>query len=254
MGEPPAPSIKGLEGQDNQSGARQLPYSGLFEQGAWSESEDQPSRPSPTSLLIEDPLKGTQRTSYREPERVQAPASTTLLQETPNPLGETPPHRLQNPPFNPPELSARPQTPAPPVLGQIVERISYHLSRGEGRMELDLKPDSLGRLHVQITSDQRGIQAKFIAETAAVREVIETHMDRLRGALEEQGLRVDRLFVQVGENPWRHSRNGMPAPHDQESSAGLGEDSSEMRRIEAEDLRSRHKDAYSQRGTVDLFA
>ena len=121
-------------------------------------------------------------------------------------------------------------------------------------MELDLKPDSLGRLHVEIISDDRGIQAKFVAETSAVREVIQTHMDRLRSALESQGLKVDQLFVQVGENPWGQTRHGMPSFQDPENAAGFGEEGVDVSGIGGKDSRWRNNAAFSDPRALDLFA
>lgn len=145
------------------------------------------------------------------------------------------------------------QSAPPPVIGQVADHMAVHLRRGENRMELNLKPDSLGHLFVEVVSDDKGVQARFVAQTPLARDAISAHLDHLRGALEGQGLRVDQLFVQVGGNPWRQSRQGgssrrkwEPRERAVDETRPSGESIVRMNRWKT--------GALSARGAVDLFA
>ena len=247
-------AVKGVTRQDSQGNNGQPPFPDFSGQENPTKPEEQAVRRNDSSSLAQDFLKEIQQAPEREAVRGREPnLNISAPQDAANPPGEGLGHRTQSSQTSMPEIPVRSQTPPPPVLSQIVERMAYHLTRGDGRMELDLKPDSLGRLHVEIISDDRGIQAKFVAETSAVREVIQTHMDRLRSALESQGLKVDQLFVQVGENPWGQTRHGMPAFQDPENAAGFGEEGVDVSGIGGKDSRWRNNAAFSDPRVVDLF-
>ena len=94
-------------------------------------------------------------------------------------------------------------SPAEPVnkddlFAQIVEKAKVSLNRGNGEMEVNLKPDHLGKLHLKVSVENQLVTAKFVAESQQVKEIIETNLNQLRRDLQDNGIQVDQLMVSVG--------------------------------------------------------
>lgn len=70
---------------------------------------------------------------------------------------------------------------------------------GEGRQEASLRldPPELGNLGVRLVVEDRGVSIQFHSPVPQVREMLEGQSDRLRQALEQQGLTL--VDVNVGE-------------------------------------------------------
>jgi flagellar hook-length control protein FliK len=84
------------------------------------------------------------------------------------------------------------------IFGQIAEKAKLVVSPGMTEMQIQLKPDILGRLNLSVTTENGLITAKFSAESYQVKAIIETNLNSLRNALAEQGVKVDQLVVNVG--------------------------------------------------------
>jgi flagellar hook-length control protein FliK len=84
------------------------------------------------------------------------------------------------------------------LFAQIVENAKLMLAGNHSEMELNLKPDSLGRLQLKIAVENQVVTARFVAESQQVKEIIETNLNQLRDHLRENGLQVDNLTVSVG--------------------------------------------------------
>jgi len=101
------------------------------------------------------------------------------------------------------------QTPYVPrmvhvILGQVVQKARLLVTPGITEMQIQLKPEFLGKLDLSISSENGQVTARFNAENYRVKEVIEANLNQLRDALAEQGVKVDQLQVNVG-TPRDHS-------------------------------------------------
>ncbi|WP_058485157.1 flagellar hook-length control protein FliK [Defluviitalea phaphyphila] len=83
------------------------------------------------------------------------------------------------------------------IIEQMVEYIKVNLAEDITEINLNLKPDYLGKLSLKIVSEKGIMTARFIAENQVVKEVIETNLNQLRDVLEDQGIKVDKLEVFV---------------------------------------------------------
>ncbi len=86
------------------------------------------------------------------------------------------------------------------VFAQIVEKAKVSLDHGNGEMEVNLKPDHLGKLHLKVSVENQLVTAKFVAESQQVKEIIETNLNQLRRNLQDNGIQVDQLMVSVGQH------------------------------------------------------
>ncbi len=106
-------------------------------------------------------------------------------------------------------------TPAPTremqtdVIRQIVQRMTLRTQGGESRMQIHLKPEFLGSVHMQVSTDQHQVMVRMTADSQAVKETIEQHLHVLRSELQQHGLQIDKFDVLVsgdGEG-WKNSQD-----------------------------------------------
>jgi flagellar hook-length control protein FliK len=120
------------------------------------------------------------------------------------------------------------------VFDQIVQRAAVHVKSGQGEVRIDLKPEFMGNVRLQIVTDNQHVTVRILTELPMVRDMIESSIQQLKSDLQQQGLRVDRVEVAVADDPRQHqgrqARNGAGhknpadgavAPAATEISAGL---------------------------------
>jgi hypothetical protein len=81
-------------------------------------------------------------------------------------------------------------------------------ARGASSLRLTLRPASLGTLTIDLSMRGSLLRGRIRTETPAARELILGQLDRLREALEGQGIRVGDLEVQVGPQARRQAGEG----------------------------------------------
>lgn len=86
------------------------------------------------------------------------------------------------------------------VFDQIVQRAAVHLKDNQGEISIDLKPEFLGRVRLQITAENQQVAVRIITELPNVRDLIETGLIQLKSELQSQGLQVERLEVAVADD------------------------------------------------------
>lgn len=84
------------------------------------------------------------------------------------------------------------------LFSQIVEQAKVMVNNGGSEMEVNLKPEHLGRLQLKVTIENEVVTAKFVAESQQVKEIIESNLGQLRRSLQENGIQVDTIMVSVG--------------------------------------------------------
>lgn len=85
------------------------------------------------------------------------------------------------------------------IFSQIVEKAKIMVNNGNSEMELQLKPDTLGKIQLRISIENQLVSAKFIAESEQVKALIESNFADLKQTLNQQGVQVDQLQVSVGQ-------------------------------------------------------
>jgi flagellar hook-length control protein FliK len=89
------------------------------------------------------------------------------------------------------------------IMKQIVNHVKIGMSKEVTSMELQLHPESLGKLDLQVAMKDGNLVAKFITENEAIKNVIEGQLIQLKETLEEQGLKVTSVEVSVAEQGLR---------------------------------------------------
>lgn len=92
-----------------------------------------------------------------------------------------------------------PQTPVntTDVISQIVEQVRVNMNQNSTSMELQLYPEHLGRIQINIISKNGIMTAQIAAETESAKQAIESGLMNLKESFEQQDLKVEAIEVMV---------------------------------------------------------
>ncbi len=96
--------------------------------------------------------------------------------------------------------AAAPQTPEIPALQQIVESVKVIRQHGETEVRLQLRPESLGQVTVQLHMSGSDVSVRLLADTAHAHSLIQENLPQLKAAFAAQGLQVQSLNIDLGHN------------------------------------------------------
>jgi flagellar hook-length control protein FliK len=91
------------------------------------------------------------------------------------------------------------------VIRQIVQRMTLRGERQQSQMVIRLKPDFLGNVRLQVTTEGQQVVVRMDAESAMVKEIVEQNMAHLKAELSQHGLEIQKFDVFVGNDNdgWR---------------------------------------------------
>jgi hypothetical protein len=95
------------------------------------------------------------------------------------------------------ETSSLPKALETDVLSQIVKKAALNLKNGQTQVKIEIKPESLGHIRMQISTENHQVTAKIMAETPLVKEIIENNIHQLKTELQNHGLEIDKFDVDV---------------------------------------------------------
>jgi hypothetical protein len=90
------------------------------------------------------------------------------------------------------------------LFDQIVQRAAVQVKNEQGEMRIDLKPEVLGHVRLQIVTDNQLVTVRILTELPIVRDLIENNIQQLKSDLQQQGLQVERIEVAVADDPRQH--------------------------------------------------
>lgn len=114
------------------------------------------------------------------------------------------------------EAAAQTQSPMPhstmvdamDLIEQINSQIRAVIDNETQSLAMQLHPESLGRMNVELVSRGGQITAQFEAENASVRAALEGHIAELRQSLEQRGLKVENVEVTVATHEFEQNLMG----------------------------------------------
>ena len=107
-----------------------------------------------------------------------------------------------------PEESVQPytsQVDAFDLIDQIAKNVRVTISSAETSMEMQLNPENLGKLYLNISEREGVIRAQITVQNAAVKEALEVQLVELRQSLNQQGIKVDAIEVTVGAHEFEQN-------------------------------------------------
>ncbi len=97
-----------------------------------------------------------------------------------------------------------PQTTMANIVEQVVNHVRIRVLPQTTSMELQLNPESLGRVNLNVTSQNGMATATLTVQNQVAKEALESQITVLRENLESQGLKVDAVEVNVSEFGFKH--------------------------------------------------
>ncbi len=86
------------------------------------------------------------------------------------------------------------------AMEQIVKKAVFFLKNGQTEAKIDLKPEYLGHIRMQVITEQQQVTIRIHAQLQFVKEMIENNLHQLKVDLQQQGLNADRLEVSVSND------------------------------------------------------
>lgn len=83
------------------------------------------------------------------------------------------------------------------IMDQILEYMKIQVKPEMDQLEMQLHPESLGTLRIQLTSKGGEVTAQFHVQNEAVKAAIENQLTVLKDTLREQGVKVEAVEVTV---------------------------------------------------------
>jgi flagellar hook-length control protein FliK len=140
------------------------------------------------------------------------------------------------------------------TLDQIVRKAVIYMRNGQHEAKIDLKPEFLGHVRLQVTTENHQVTVRVLTEFGFVKDMVENNIHQLKADLQQQGLNVDKLEVAV-------SNDSDENKHPQEKT-GLAKD--RQRSVARTNPENREEETREQAGnsglkkagttTVDYFA
>jgi len=86
------------------------------------------------------------------------------------------------------------------VVRQVAQQMASMVRANQTQLTLNLKPEHLGALEMEISVKDGAVTATLTAETPAAKLALESGLGELREQLSQQGIRVDKIEVALGSN------------------------------------------------------
>lgn len=91
------------------------------------------------------------------------------------------------------------------IIRQIVEYTQMAVNNSATTLEMQLNPENLGKLYLEITSKAGNVSAHITVQNEAVKEAIETQIIELRQNMNQVGVKVDAVEVTVGSHEFERN-------------------------------------------------
>ena len=91
------------------------------------------------------------------------------------------------------------------IIGQITDYMQSHSEEGLSEIRMQLHPESLGTLLINVTSKNGNITASIIAQNEAVKAALESAITTLEDNFKEQGVKIDAVEVSVGTHEFEQA-------------------------------------------------
>lgn len=124
------------------------------------------------------------------------------------------------------------------IATQIIDQIRLQVRPDTTRMQIQLNPEHLGKVELEITSKNGELSARMNVQNDQVKEAVESQMQVLRETLEVQGIKVESIEVTVAEFGFRfqdEAGNGQAQQQGQNRRAQLKIDDVEEEKFDIPD-------------------
>lgn len=95
------------------------------------------------------------------------------------------------------------------IIAQVTNEVKEAAANDGGRVKITLNPPSLGKVEMDVTVRNGKVEVIMVADNKDVQQTLNTHIDKLKGGLQNQGLTIDRcdVFMQDKREEYQQSFN-----------------------------------------------
>ncbi|HDZ24829.1 MAG TPA: flagellar hook-length control protein FliK [Desulfobacteraceae bacterium] len=86
------------------------------------------------------------------------------------------------------------------TLKQIVNKAVFNLENGRSEFKIDLKPETLGHIKMQILTENHHVTVRILTENPLVKDMIESNLVQLKANFQNQGLEIEKFDVSVAQD------------------------------------------------------
>lgn len=100
---------------------------------------------------------------------------------------------------------AVPKADGEKVIRQIVEQIKVSVRADTTSFEMQLNPEHLGKINLQVAAKDGVVTASIMTENQAVRDIIEGQLVQLKESLNNQGIKVEAVEVTIASHEFEQN-------------------------------------------------
>jgi flagellar hook-length control protein FliK len=142
------------------------------------------------------------------------------------------------------------------TINQIVRKAIIYIRNGQHEAKIDLKPEFLGHVRMQITTENHQVTVKILTEFGFAKEMVENSIHQLKADLQQQGLNVDKLEVVVANDADEHKHSDQNSGQTKNRQHGDGHTNPENQdgEIQKREIAGDSSPENTGKATVDYFA
>ena len=122
------------------------------------------------------------------------------------------------------------------LIEQIAENVKVNISQETTSMQMQLNPENLGKVYLEVSMKAGSIHAELAASNEAVRTALEAQVAELRESLNQAGLKVDSIEVTVASHEFERNLEQGQEREEQEGERQQEQSSSRRRNISMSSL------------------
>ncbi len=93
------------------------------------------------------------------------------------------------------------------VIDQVIKKSTVEFQNGKTKISLQLNPENLGKVEINLVSEKGTITAKIMAENNQVKDMLSKNLEALRQNLSQQGINLNKITVQTQESNLANNNN-----------------------------------------------
>ena len=105
------------------------------------------------------------------------------------------------------------------IVNQVVEQIKVVIKPEQTSMEMNLNPESLGKVNLVVAQKDGLLTAQFTVQNEIAKEALESQMQTLKENFTTQGLKVEAVEVLVSNSPFSQDNMSEGSKEQQKSSS-----------------------------------
>lgn len=94
------------------------------------------------------------------------------------------------------------------IVRQVVEQVQVQAKQGMKSMEMQLYPEHLGKVLIQVVSKDGAVTAQITAETEAAKNALESQLTILKENLSNQGVKIENVEVTIASHAFEQNMQG----------------------------------------------